>query len=228
MPRTINLSDGDIDALDILKRVRFVTVEQLSYWLKVSPTSAYRRLRSLAASRLVKVFSEFKPHIFRLSDSGLNRMGLAYQARWYSAPSMHQYLMRNEAEIFYQTNIESDFRLVDRGKVRPFGLTCQVGEHPGRLRGELVLVLIDDYLMSPDRVLTVLDRVHETKNNREYIERIRTGGRAYVPTWRNAVKRLILITTNQPQITTFEVAFRKKPIKIPFEIHLVPGLWNVS
>lgn len=222
------ITERDRDALDVIKRLRFATREQIAYWINETPITAFRIIKALMARSLVRVYSDQKPHIYRLSDSGAAITGADYQQRWHSGSAMHQYLMRNQFEINYRKNTDPDFKMVDRLRLKSFGLNCQVGEHPARLNSELVLVIIDDYLMRPSRVNVVLDRPHETKNNAQYHERIKATGKVVIPTWRNAIKRIIVVTTYEQQLPVYKRSFSRKPLNMDYELLSIKPLWSIA
>lgn len=228
MPTRAELAARDDKAKKIINGLRFVTPEQLAYWLKVSDSTARRILNHFVDRSICKMFSEQKPTVYRLSDSEARRVGAETRARWYSAPAMHQYLVRNAFEIYYRKHVSDSFRILDRSRVMPFGLLCQKAEHAARLNDELVLVVIDDYLMSPDRIGFILDRVHETQNNRLYLDRVKRTGKTVVPTWRNAIKKVLVVTNFQAQTELFEKSFSKSPLNVPHEIHLIDPIWSIA
>lgn len=243
------ITEADRKALIVFKRLRFLTTEQLAYWLAVSPNAAYQRLKSLIGKGFVLESKEQQPFVYCLSKAGTNVMSVEYQSRWYSAPSMHQYLMRNEFEIYYQKEVDESFAMLDRRAWRRFGLACQVGEHIARVGAERVLVVIDDYLMNPARVGHLLYRLHETKNNLDYLEHVRTTGKSYIPRWCNAVKRVFFVSTHESQIDEFTQLYSSSVIEVtepltrsarssgakpkvvaqlPYEVHCIKPIWSVA
>lgn len=222
------LSDRDVESLEVMRRLRFVTAEQMAYWRGMTLNSARRYMAMLDEKGLVKVYRENRPYVYRLSDTGARYVNAEFQLRWHSAPAMHQYIMANEAEIHFRQTVDPSFEMVPPYRLRPFGLNTSVAEHPARMNGRLILTIIDDYNMRPGRVNHILTKTHKTDNNDEYQARVKRAGKAEVPRWENAVKEIIIVTTNPRREGVFSSHLTKKPIRMPYRIQVLEPVWRIA
>lgn len=180
--------------LEVVFNRRFVTVEQLSEFLGGSVQSARLKIKKLSDYGYVDIHDELKPYVFSASAKGCVYLGMEVPKRLYSASAMHQYLMVNIVHLDMCKRLQG-FRFIPRGECWGMGFFPSHGEHFAQYNkgGKIsyMLVIIDDYMMSPSRIGRSFNRKHNppTKNKKRA---------------RGFVEEVFVFTTSDKQKKSFE------------------------
>ena len=249
----LSVSEEKDKVLAVMKRVRFVTQLQLSQFLDCSLKTAHKHLNQLLELGQVEVLEGTRPAAYRLSTRVATALDVEYQRKWRSPAAIHQYLMKNEVELKMRDRWPS-FRMLSAESVKEKGLNLAKAEWPARFRNEegeafYALVMIDDYLMSPDRLRDSLLRKHKTANNPVYLQAVKEGKVDRVPRWDQYASYCFVFTTYTERVSVFEKAIsemydrttkrvivnkqvklvnRPIPDHVVFEVHSIDAIWKVA
>lgn len=236
------ITEAEESMLHEIKKLRFVTAEQLVSIVGVTMTLVRRRLNNLMAKGYLASFKELKPYVYRLSHHGASFVGAEYQARWYSAAAIHQYLMCNSSVIWFKDNYPGvAYQTYSRSYMKDLGFNLAVSEHPGKLGDDRTLSIIDDYYMRPSRILKILERVHANRlMTPTYQKRIENKTVDEAPVWKNYVTKVFVFSVSEPRLklhqryltnsTTSRVVDAKNSYlkNITFSFNLIDPIWRIS
>lgn len=222
------ISQGELDTLEVVGRLRFCLPEQVAHWLNRSTRQTARIMQQLHEKSLLARFDEQRPYVYRLSHRSARYLNVDYQLRWHSAAAIHQYLMANRVEVEFRENGKPDFSMVPPVRLLPYGINVAVAEHPARESGQLVLVIIDDYRMKASRINYILSKEHETRNNPEFLDRVRSTGMAVIPTWEKVVRHVHIITTDTGRAPLIEQHLNEMPPSIPWSVTTTEPIWRIA
>ena len=162
--RQSTLGDLELLFLDRLTHCRYATHKQLTAYSGKSASHAKGIINTLISMGLIDVNKEFNPFTYSLSRKGYAFKNKGKPKHFVSANAIHQHLVRNQIEIQMKEK-DSQARFVARKSCWDMGLFPSVGEHliSYNANGKLAyaLVIIDDYLMQPQRLTHRLNRFHD-------------------------------------------------------------------
>ena len=186
--------------VDYLSRCIFATNEQSSVELDTSVSNSRNTIETLKTKGILNINKEYTPFIISLTRKGCVIAGVEKPKHYYSGQSIHQRLMRNKIEHELKKK-NGTARFISRTQCWDMGLFPAVGEHLLSItkddgNKELILVLIDDYGISPNRIEKMLARTHDEQKS------VVKGDHSL--TWTDAVKRLIIYSTMEKQIKNFK------------------------
>lgn len=229
MRRAAALPAAAREVLEILGRVDFATLEQLTHWHRCQRPAVTKAVARMATLGLVDVLRTARPHILGPTGRGRRAGGLpessGHGVRSFAARA--HCCHRNAAEIRLATHFPG-FRFARREALYPLGLNPCHGEHWGRGEdGVWTLVLLDDYLMPPTRIPRAWARRH----------RPRAGYADPVPRYPgDFAERLVVIATDAAQAARHRRYLERADVRgafrtsagapvVPALLHL-PALWG--
>jgi len=241
------------EILMVLKHVRFFTNRQAAAFLGISHKNATKHLNSMCEQKLIEAVPATRPSAFRMTTKTAMAAGVEYMRKWRSPAAVHQYLMRNEVELYLRKRWP-DIQMLSSSQVKSRGLNLAKAEWPARFTDEvgqshLALILIDDYMMQTDRVRHALIRDHETKNNDDYLRAVREGKVDRIPRWDKYVSWLFVVTTFDSRVNQFnkaanelwqkktkkvylngkhEVVVLEVPDRVNVEVHSLKPIWSIA
>ena len=148
--------------MDVLSTHDFATPAQLATLCQVQPPAISKALKQLEDQSLVINESGFRPNILRLSAQGARVMDTRQPAgrRTPSASVQQHACHRNEAGLLLARKYPG-FHWTPKAQLLAHGLRPAIGEHGAIDRAGLsILVLLDDYVMAPGRILRTWQRRH--------------------------------------------------------------------
>jgi hypothetical protein len=192
-------SGNEIKLMEYAAHCEFFTAIQAGEHLKVGIGIIRNLLETMRTKGLLKKNTEYLPHVFSLTTRGCVLIDKEKPKHYFSAAAIHQRLMRNAVEQSIQrTNNTAIFK--SRTYCWQLGLFPSVGEHYLEFitkgKKESALVIIDDYGISPIRLITALRRKHD--KDKRYAK-----GKM-VLTWPDLVNRYLVYTTTELQKKNFE------------------------
>ena len=218
--RPIQLSTTQRSLLEVLSRLQYATLSQLVYWLEPKQPTVTKTLQRLEECGLISVERGSRPYIYTATTAGFRAAGLPMPAnrRCVSWSVMAHHCHRNAAEIRLREHYR-DFRFHPRHALYALGMSPAHGEHYGQDGdGQGALVLLDDYLMPPERIPHAWTRPH-TPNTRYYD--LATG---CVRHWRDITSRYILAVTDRIQYERHKAFIRQH--RLEAALLFVEGLWQ--
>ncbi len=166
----LSLSERDENILFLLSRIRFSFISQLSRYLKISESVIRNTIEGLISRDYVSKDKGYLPNIISLTTKGCIFSDINKPKHFISGSAIHQYLLRNEIELQMREKNKSAL-FISRTDCWQRGLMPSVGEHAVEFdsgdKKNIALVLIDDYLMQPSRVIRSLIRLHD--KNKSYV-----------------------------------------------------------
>jgi hypothetical protein len=217
----MKLHPTDTCLLQTLCRLRFATREQLSYWCGRHPARVSHRLLNLQKLGLVSSEEYNRPTIWTVKPraAALMQTTLPSGKRHSSWSAMSHACHRNEVEMLLNAKEESaGFRfLLELPFFWKRGLNPAFGEHSGEDKEKRAyLVLLDDYLMKPDRIGRTWERAHHPP--RKYF----SGNRAW--SWSKIVNHFIVATTDEFRAER-HMAWTLRH-SVPAQVITIKSLWN--
>lgn len=218
--RPIQLNETQRALLQALARLRFATLEQLTYWVDVQRPAVTKTLQRLLDLGFVEVERGYRPHIYQATTSGIRAAGGIPPGgkRYYSFPVMAHHCHRNAAEIRLRHHY-AGFTFLDRHEVYQLGMSPAIGEHFGRDDDGIgTFVLLDDYLMQPQRITHCWQRPH-TPNTRYF-----DLDQGRVRRWADVASRFVVAATDRYQYERHKSFVVNLPAERPALLY-VEGLW---
>ncbi len=209
--------------LDTVARVTFATQQQIAQYTGRSLNTIRPAINDLCEARFLEPHKELRPYVYRLSSHGSTITGKPKPRHWMSANAIHQRILRNAIEINMQErNASATF--VDRKQCWSMGLFPSVGEHLLNYRHEgknqRALVIIDDYLMAPERILKSLTRLHDK-------EKSYASGHL-VLAWKDVVD-MVMVYTTDPHHAELHQGFVSQLLEfqhMPIVVRTIPAIWE--
>jgi hypothetical protein len=200
--------------------VKFATREQLAYWCKSPSITVFRRLTTLEKAQLVSSDKHNRPNIWTIKN-------LAASVLLSSTPSggrrsswsvMAHACHANEVEIMLDGAKDSKgFRFLDRATLFKRGLNPGHGEHGGTDDAKRAyLVLLDDYMMKPERIGHTWTRAHHPP--RKFFD----GNRQL--SWSKIVNHFIVATTDEFRAAQHAAWLERH--EIPARVITIKALWS--
>ncbi len=180
--------------MQVLTQNDFATPAQLAQMCGVQLPAVCKAMKQLTDKSLIVVESGFRPAILRLSCTGARVMDttLTSGKRAPSATVQQHACHRNEAGMKL-AQIYPGFQWTPKRQLLKHGLRPAIGEHGATdANGRAYLVLLDDYMMAPNRILRTWFRRH-TPDTQHYQDS--TGRR-----WCELANHFIVATTSPQQV----------------------------
>ncbi|KAF0190498.1 MAG: hypothetical protein FD165_2666 [Gammaproteobacteria bacterium] len=218
--RPIQLNETQRAVLQALARLRFATLDQLTYWVEVQRPAVTKTLQRLLEQGFVEVERGYRPHIYQATTSGIRAADGVPPGgnRYYSFPVMAHQCHCNAAEIRLRKHY-AGFTFLGRHEVYKLGLSPAIGEHFGRGDDGIgTFVLLDDYLMQPQRITHSWQRPH-TPNTRYF-----DLDQGKVRRWSEVASRFVVAATDRYQYERHKSYVVKIPDNRP-ALLFVEGLW---
>lgn len=218
------LSETHWAIINELSRVVFATQTQLADYLDRSVSVARHAINELVDARFLEAHREIRPYVYRLSSHGATITGTTKPRHWMSANAIHQRILRNTIELELR-NKHPDARFVERRQCWKQGLFPSIGEHllnrtiDGKT--ERSLVLIDDYMMAPNRIAHCLHRHHDKEKS--------VSAGTLVLRWTDVVSRVLVCCTDEKHAGLHEqfVQNNQDELSKPVIVTHVPPLWEL-
>lgn len=215
--------------MDVLADNDFATPAQLAALCDVQLPAISKAMQQLATQNLIVVESGFRPAILRLSCTGARTMDkvLTSGKRTPSASVQQHACHRNEVGRLLANNYPG-FAWTSRLQLFKHGLRPAIGEHGAiDAAGRSYLVLLDDYVMAPNRILRTWTRRHSPDMN---VYHDHTGQR-----WCDLANHFIVATTSEKQakrhqkwITRYNKECKNPDARLPdIEVVCVDPLWSL-
>ena len=182
--------DGIMEQLAINE---FATPAQLAALCQVQLPAISKAIKQLQTQSMIVTEPGFRPSVLRLSFKGARMLGkrLPSGKRSPSAAVQQHACHRNEAALVLSEKYEG-FQWTPKSQLLSHGLRPALGEHAATdAEGCAHLVLLDDYLMTSDRILRSWTRRH-TPDTRHYPVHI--GQR-----WCDLANNFVIVTTSEDQ-----------------------------
>lgn len=216
----MKLSERDACLIKTLARLKFATREHLAYWCNIPSITVFRRLAFLQDAKLVDSDAHQRPTIWTVKNLAAAVMltSLPSGGRRASWSVMAHACHRNEVEILLNKSKDSKgFHFLDRQSFWKLGLNPGHGEHGGQDAAKRAyLVLLDDYLMKPERIGHTWERAHHPP------KRAFSGGRP--GTWSKIVNYFIVATTDEFRAEKHAAWIERH--KIPARVITIKPLWS--
>lgn len=196
------LSKTERKVLDILGRVMYLTQGQLEQW-GVPQYAVSRMLPRLEKGGLIRVLRDYRPHVICITRRGAHVVdrSLPSGKSYTSWPVMAHRCRRNAVELSLRKRFPR-FTFYSRKYAYAKGLNPSRGEHGGvDDAGRHYLVILDDYLMAPSRIVHSWVRRH-SPNRAYYDEHIGQ-------TWADIADHLIVVTTEDAQVERHRALLKK-------------------
>ena len=196
------LTDMERQALDVLARVQYATQGQLQDW-GIPQYNVSRMLPKLEQGGLIRVLRDYRPGIIHITQRGAEVVdrSLPSGKTFTSWPVMAHRCRRNHVELTLREQFPR-FTFYSRKYAYARGLNPSRGEH-GATDGEgrQYLIILDDYLMNPSRIVHSWTRRHSP--NRDYYDE------PLGLTWGDVAERLIVVTTDEVQLSRHNTILSK-------------------
>ena len=216
----MRLNDVDRCLLKSLARVKFATRTQLAHWCGVHPSSASKRLIRMESANMITSDDHQQPTIWSIKHSAAALMLTSMPAggRRASWSVMAHTCHRNAVEILLGAeNATQGFRFLERQFFWRRGLNPAHGENGGVDQDKRAyLVLLDDYLMKPDRIGHTWARAH--KPPRQYFDGHRN------ITWSEIVNHYLVVTTDEVRAEQHAAWIERHTI--PARVLTIKPLWD--
>jgi transcriptional regulator with XRE-family HTH domain len=223
-PRYSALTETHRAIIEELARVTFATQSQLAEYLDRSINVARHAINELVDSRFLEAHREIRPYVYRLSSHGATVAGVTKPRHWMSANAIHQRILRNTIEL--QVRVKNPTaHFVARRNCWGQGLFPSVGEHllvhPKEGKNERMLVLIDDYMMSPARIMHCLNRLHDKDKS--------VSAGTIVLRWTDVVSRVLVCCTdaNHAALHAQYIETNRDNLGRPVIVTHVTPLWEI-
>ena len=216
----MKLSERDSCLIQTLARLKFATREQLAYWCSIPSITVFRRLTYLQSAKLIDSDANHRPTIWTVKNLAASVMltSLPSGGRRSSWSVMAHACHRNAVEILLNEAKDSKgFRFLDRQFFWKRGLNPGHGEHGGIDDAKRAyLVLLDDYLMKPERISHTWERPHHPP--RKFI----SGNRSV--SWSKIVNHYIVATTDEFRAAQHAAWIERH--EIPARVITIKPLWS--
>ncbi len=207
----------------------FATPAQLAALCQVQLPAISKASRQLQSQSMIVTEAGFRPAVLRLSFKGARMMGkvLSSGKRSPSAAVQQHACHRNEVALILSKKYPG-FQWTQKAHILAHGLRPALGEHAAMdNNGRAHLVLLDDYLMTSDRILRSWTRRH-TPDPKHYP--VHNGQR-----WCDMANHFVIATTHIAQATRHQQWIdshnknvRKGDRRLPqIEIINIAPLWNL-
>lgn len=219
----LTLNEKQENILDILARTKYATLEQISAYSAMKPTTLRQPLETVVSAGFVEKNTEYKPFVYSLSARGCIAADINKPKHFMSASAIHQRLMRNKIELAMQEK-NASAKFLPRQKCWEMGLYPSIGEHAVSYladnKTELCLVVIDDYRMLPSRTLNTLTRKHDEK------KKVTKGRR--VITWEDVIDSYLVYCTSEKHVAAHKkfISDRKQDYKVKPIVRFVEPVWR--
>jgi len=210
------ISDTQERILSHLARVAFATSAQLRVWLDVDQSNISRALSDMVEQGLVET-TQNRPAVVYLTHAAYSILQQPMPAgeRHASWSVMAHACHKNAFEIL--KNQQGEFRFLSRLSLLRQGLNPAHGEHAALdEEGKTWFVLLDDYMMAPDRIKRSWSRRH-TPNKKYWSD---PTGRV----WRDVAHHYVVVTTSEHQAERYRVYVADQGI--PATVELVSAIWE--
>lgn len=215
--------------MDVLTHNDFATPAQLAALCEVQLPAISKAMQQLASKSLIVVETGFRPAILRLSCTGARTMDkvLTSGKRTPSASVQQHACHRNEVGMVLSDKYPG-FAWTPKLQLLRHGLRPAIGEHGATDQtGRSYLVLLDDYMMAPNRILRTWARRHAPDMNHTHDH---TGQR-----WCDLANQFIVATTSERQAERHQkwIAKYNQDCKSPdsqlpdIEVVSVDPLWSL-
>jgi hypothetical protein len=215
-----HLNKTDQCLLKTLSRVKFATLSQLAFFCNVHLSTILRRLRVLKDAGIVASDENREPIIWTIKNLGARIAGtsLPCGGRHAGWPVKSHACHRNEVEIMLHAAKDSmGFRFIDRTTLFKRGLHPGKGEHGGIDDAKhAYLILLDDYMMKPERISHTWERPHQPPR------KFYSGHRNV--TWNKVVNYFIVATTDEFRAEQHATWIEKHAI--PAKVITIKPLWR--
>lgn len=183
-----------VQLFDNLTRIKFATINQLTTYANCNIKKSRQMLENLIRLKMIKKNTEYSPYVYSLTSKGHALSNQGKPKHFISGAAIHQALLRNNIEIeIKKRNPES--RFISRAGWWQRGIYPAIGEHGLKYKNkdkfEYAFILLDDYMMNPDRTLHSLLRKHD--KNKSYV----AGNLSY--RWADIASTYLIYTTSQAQ-----------------------------
>jgi len=207
----------------------FATPAQLAAFCDVQMPAISKAMKQLQSQSMVVTEEGFRPAVLRLSFKGARMMGkvLPSGKRSPSAAVQQHACHRNEAALILSKKY-AGFQWTPKTQILAHGLRPALGEH-GAIDndGRAHLVLLDDYLMSSDRIMRSWTRQHAPDTNHYPLH---NGQR-----WCDLANNFVIATTDSEQakrhhqwITNYTKKGRAGDSRLPdIDIITIAPLWDL-
>ena len=216
----MNLNKTDKCLLQTLSRLKFATRSHLAYWCKVHVSTILRRLRALQSAGLVTSDENQDPAIWTIKNLAASVLltSLPSGGRRASWSVMAHACHANEVEIMLDGAKDSKgFRFLDRATLFKRGLNPGHGEHGGIDEAKRAyLILLDDYMMKPERIGHTWTRAHHPP--RKFFD----GNRQL--SWSKIVNHFIVATTDEFRAAQHAAWLERH--EIPARVITIRSLWS--
>ena len=186
------LKQRELDTLNVLGRVMYATPGQLSQW-GIPQYAISRMLPKLERQGLVQVNRGVRPNIIALTHKGgsVVERPLPSGKSYTSWAVMSHRCYRNEVELALRKHYPR-FTFFSRKYAYARGLNPARGEHGASDENSTIyLVVLDDYLMQPRRIVHCWTRPH-SPNPRYYTDMASRR-------WRDVTDELIVVSNDPSQ-----------------------------
>lgn len=222
--RQSTLGDLELLILGELTHCRYATHKQLTAYSGKSASHTKGTINTLISMGLIDVNREFNPFTYSLSAKGYAFQNKGKPKHFVSANAIHQHLVRNQIEIQMKEK-DSQAKFVDRKSCWDMGLFPSVGEHliSYNTNGEptYALVIIDDYLMQPQRLPHRLNRFHDR-------DKAKVKG-AHTLRWLDATNLVFIYVTDKAHVSNHETFVRSSrgTLGAKIVIRYIEPIWRL-
>ena len=217
---------GELEAqvLDSISHCRYATHSQLTASCGKSASHTKGMINSLISMGLVDANREFSPFAYSLSAKGCALLNKGKPKHFVSANAIHQHLIRNQIEIQMREKGTSA-RFLDRKSCWDIGVFPSVGEHlvSYNANGTLAyaLVIIDDYLMQPERLPHRLNRLHDK-------DKAKVKGK-HIINWLDVTNLVFIYVTDKQHLTNHKNFVRKskRTLSAKTVVRYIDPIWKL-
>jgi len=216
----ITLNKSDKCLLQTLARLKFATRAHLAFWCDVHVSTILRRLRVLQKAGMIVANENREPMIWSIKNLAAKLMLISPPSggRRASWSAMSHACHANEVEIMLNTAKDSKgFCFINKIKLLERGLHPGFGEHGGRDDANKdYLILVDDYMMKPERIGHTWTRIHHPP--RKFFD----GNRQL--SWSKIVNHFIVATTDEFRAEQHAAWIERH--EIPARVITIKPLWR--
>ncbi len=153
--------------LQVICRNSFINLKQAMWFMEWSESHARNVLSTLDNRGLIKSNSEFGFNIYMLTKKGYRSVGASAKNTDRNASTIHKHLVRNNIELEIGDKDESA-KFISRDDCVDLGFYPAHQENYLTYSGGSALIIIDDYGMESEKLITSLIRLHnKTKMEKE-------------------------------------------------------------